>query len=313
MSNSADPIEILSDDEEAPAPATAPAASRRRPREEPAGSKDAAIDLDDDDAVAVMAAPPPSGRSDHPVTLDDDDPAEREAQRRRRDAAACRLCESDRLRNAYKLKACSHSFCRSCLVEHVERKLRRFLAHEVACPTCEVAMTILDVQTLSAAGKAARPRAAAPPPPLLPPGIPPHLAAALGLGGGGFGGGGFGGGGGASSSGGGGGAGALGRTTGTAAATKRLMREFQAIQKADTAKDGFEVSMADETDLWVPPHAPVCCRSHAAASSQHAFHTAPLHDSVSAQPLPRDPSTRHATIAAPRRRRRRPAAAAPPR
>ncbi len=256
-------IEILSDDDGpcAAPPAAVPAGtSRRRRREEEAaasssagigGGASAAIDLDDDDMLASLRpAPPPaaSGRADEPVALDDDGPAEREAQRRKREAAACKLCEAAQLCNAYKLHGCEHRFCRSCVAEYVERKLRRHLASEIACPTCAKDMAILDVQTLSA--KDSRPRmVAAPMPVMLPPGLPPHVAAALlqqhGAGAGesnGFGGGG--------GSGGSGGTGRPPRATGSAAATKRLMREFQAIQKADTSQHGFAVDLPDETDLY---------------------------------------------------------------
>ena len=38
------------------------------------------------------------------------------------------FCEATRLSNAYKLAACSHSFCRACLQTYVEKRLRRVLA-----------------------------------------------------------------------------------------------------------------------------------------------------------------------------------------
>lgn len=211
------------------------------------GSRDAAIEIlsDDEEPSEAPAKPVANGSADQPLMIDDD-PGERAARLLRKQTAACKLCEADRLDKAYTLGECKHSFCRACLVEYVERKLRRFLASEVACPVCSTSMTVGDVQAMSNSAKASRPREA-PPPPSLPPGLPPHLAAALGIG--------------------------LNdvvdgvaasskrprvdkpvshashRAGGTAAATKRLMRELQAIQKADTAADGFAVSLPDDTDL----------------------------------------------------------------
>lgn len=256
-------IEILSDEEDLAAPpptASAPPghiSRRRRLREESASSSSAgggggastAIDLDDDDELVALPPPPPrvsSGRADEPVALEDDDPAERAAQRRKYEAAACKICEAAVLRMAYKLHGCGHSFCRMCIAEYVERKLRRHLASEVACPTCAKALAILDVQTLSADGKDTRPRTVHHADSIvLPPGLPPHVAAAFLQRHGGAAGG--------SRSGGGGGMDGMGgppRATGSAAATKRLMREFQAIQKANTSQHGFDVELPDETDMY---------------------------------------------------------------
>lgn len=252
-------IEILSDDDDEDPAAPPPTASappvdnsrRRRLREESASSSSAgdgggastAIDLDDDDE---LVPPPPrvaSGRADEPVALEDDNPAERAAQRRRYEAAACKICEAAVLRLSYKLHGCGHSFCRKCIAEYVERKLRRHLASEVACPTCAKELAILDVQTLSADGKDTRQRSVHHADSIvLPPGLPPHVAAAFLQRHGGAAGG--------SRGGGGGGMGGPPRATGSAAATKRLLREFQAIQKANTSQHGFAVELPDETDMY---------------------------------------------------------------
>jgi len=45
-------------------------------------------------------------------------------------------------------------------------------------------------------------------------------------------------------------AGALGKAVGTSAATKRLMRELQSIQRCDQGEHGFSVALRDESDLY---------------------------------------------------------------
>ena len=62
---------------------------------------------------------------------------------------------------AHTLSECGHRFCRSCLHEYVDRKLRRGLASEVGCPRCSKQMSIFDVQTLSS-GPQQQERARAP-------------------------------------------------------------------------------------------------------------------------------------------------------
>ena len=222
----------LSSDEDEPAPAPAPAA---------ATSVITLSDTEDD-------PPPPQGLDkDQPVLIEDDedDLAEQQRKRQRREAAACKICEAPRFTRAYKLAECGHSFCRACISGYVERKLRRLLASEVTCPTCAKQLTIADVQALSPPSAPSATPSGGGLGGLLPPGVPTHIAAMLGLppapppshrGGGGP----------SSSS-----SGALGaRPVGSSVATRRLMKEFQSIRKAEPSSQGFDVELPDEDNLY---------------------------------------------------------------
>jgi hypothetical protein len=236
----ADDALVLSDDDDAPAssPAAAPA---------PAAAASA--------APSAPAAAAGTGDADAPLVLEDDDaPAQ---QRKRHKPAACALCDAARLSSPYKLAACGHSFCGACLRGFVGRKLRRVLASEVSCPTCDTQLTIADVQALNPPAAASSSRA---PPP--PPGVPAAVAAMLqrhgmhpsqlGLGAWGDG---FGGGPPAASRGGAPPAadpstfGA--RPVGSSVATRRLMKELQAIRKTEGSEEhGYGVSLPDEDNLY---------------------------------------------------------------
>ena len=193
-----------------------------------------------------------AGASDAPLDLDDDEALARALQAQydaEVAASTCPLCKRPQHRNGlYKLGECGHRFCHRCVRDHVQKGLAEGLASEIGCPTCGKQMTIKDVQEMSASAKAPEPPAPAPMPmPNVPAHIfarlPAHVQAHFGFMGGG---------------GGGGGAkrgrdeqfSTSRRVAGTAAATKRLMKELQAIQKAEPA--GFEVSVPDESYafLW---------------------------------------------------------------
>ena len=228
----------LSDDEDEPAAAPAPA---------PASGVIELSDDDDDEprAAATLAkkpaAPVGTGDADAPLTLDDDDDdAEAARQKRQKLAvAACKLCGAARLNGAFKLATCSHAFCRACLQDFVQKKLRRVLASEVTCPTCAQQLTINDVQTLSAPSSSGGggPSGHGD----LGGGIPPAMAQLLqrhgmsaeqlGLG---------------STS-----DAALGaRPVGSSVATRRLMKELQSIQKAGCPQHGFSVELPDPDNLY---------------------------------------------------------------
>ena len=235
-----------SDDEALVAPAPAPAA----PNGTGSSSADAFVIDDDDESLnpvpAAAAAPSNAGgtsASDAIAFLDDDDDdlAAAQAKRRRLEMAACKLCGAARLSNPYKLSECGHSFCRDCIRDFVSRKLRRVLASEVVCPTCSKQLTINDVNTLSAGGDSH---------------VPPHVATMMRatgmsaaqlvrLGGVSVGGGPHG-----------------GRPSevgpnvsghkpqGSSVATRRLMKELQAIRKGDAETQGFSVDLPDPDNLY---------------------------------------------------------------
>ena len=222
-----------------PDPAPAPAPPRRR---------GAGASADGGAASSGVAG----ASSDAPLDLDDDEALARALQAQydaEVAASTCPLCKRPQHRNGlYKLGECGHRFCHRCVRDHVQKGLAEGLASEIGCPTCGKQMTIKDVQEMSASAKAPEPPAPAPMPmPNVPAHIfarlPAHVQAHFGFMGGG---------------GGGGGAkrgrdeqfSTSRRVAGTAAATKRLMKELQAIQKADPA--GFEVSVPDESYafLW---------------------------------------------------------------
>ena len=222
-----------------PDPAPAPAPSRRR---------GAGASADGGAASSGVAG----ASSDAPLDLDDDEALARALQAQydaEVAASTCPLCKRPQHRNGlYKLGECGHRFCHRCVRDHVQKGLAEGLASEIGCPTCGKQMTIKDVQEMSASAKAPEPPAPAPMPmPNVPAHIfarlPAHVQAHFGFMGGG---------------GGGGGAkrgrdeqfSTSRRVAGTAAATKRLMKELQAIQKSEPA--GFEVSVPDESYafLW---------------------------------------------------------------
>ena len=219
MSAAQQTIVLSDDDDEAnDAPPSAAASGRHA---------DAPVDLCGDDDPEPPPQPQGSGQADAPVNLDDEpvDAAAREAQRRREAAAACRLCLSERLSNAYTLSECQHQFCRSCLTAYVGRKLRRILASEVGCPRCATQMTMQDVQTLGVGSQGSGTKRVR----------TEFDLSATGSSASGFGP---------------SGSSTLGRAVGTSVATKRLMRELQAIRKSDTSSQGFEVSLPYESDLY---------------------------------------------------------------
>ena len=164
------------------------------------------------------------------------------------DPVGCGLCGRwPSERELYALDECGHVFCESCVRLDVTKKVAEMMAHEVGCPTCGKQLSIRNVNDLAKsaepAGKRARPDGA------------------WGGGGGGGGGGGFG----MSWMGGGGGSHAAmlaqmtgvpmpsmsrPRVQGNPAATKRLMKELRAIQKADSESQGFDVSIPDESDVY---------------------------------------------------------------
>ena len=220
-----------------PDPAPAPAPSRR-------GGAGASA------AGGAASSGVAGASSDAPLDLDDDEALARALQAQydaEVAASTCPLCKRPQHRNGlYKLGECGHRFCHRCVRDHVQKGLAEGLASEIGCPTCGKQMTIKDVQQMSASAKAPEPPAPAPMPmPNVPAHIfarlPAHVQAHFGF------------------MGGGGGGAKRGRdeqlstsrrVAGTAAATKRLMKELQAIQKADPA--GFEVSVPDESYafLW---------------------------------------------------------------
>lgn len=246
-------IEILDSDDEAPDSAPAPTTTGANSSE--------AIELlsdDEDEVPPVATAQAPAATSSSSGAnssqaielLDDDDAGEAAAaqskRQRRAEPPACFLCESARLSNPYTLSECSHRFCRACLTTHVEKRLRRVLASEVVCPKCKKQLSISDVQALSGAAQRGD---AAPPPSSGLGGVPAHMVAMLqarGMLPPGFV---------ASSARGGGGGGSSssgpvgGRREGTSVATKRLMKELQAIRGSGDAQ-GFSVSVPDESDLY---------------------------------------------------------------
>lgn len=173
--------------------------------------------LDSDDECELTRVTAGSSSSAVIELLDDDDDnalgAALVPKRRRLEAGsgACSLCQTTRASNAFTLAACSHCFCRSCIATHVQKRLRRELASEVTCPTCKTQLSIANVQALSGAAQRGD---AAPPPPM-----PSSSSGFVG-----------------------------GRREGTSVATKRLMKEYQAIQKL--GDQGFSVAIPDDSDLY---------------------------------------------------------------
>ena len=248
-------IELSDGEDDAPPPP-----ARARAAAAAASSHDAIEILSDDDNEHDASVGPPgrgggtstsSGANvSQAIELDDDDvqqqplAAASSGKRRRQEegasassGAACGLCSASSLSSPFRLAECSHRFCRACLTTYVQKRLRRVLASDVVCPTCQTGLSISDVQSLSGAAERGD---AAPPPPSYH-GLPAHMVAALqrsgvsaahlGL------------------------AGPSsrsepvgGRRVGTSVATKRLMKELQAITKAPD--QGFSVSLPDESDLY---------------------------------------------------------------
>ena len=227
-----------SDDDEPPAARPPPRGSGT--------SKECAVELSDDDepptapAAAAPKAPAPTSAAAGPssssvdLTNDDDDTGPN-----------CGVCgRLPSARERYVLDECKHIFCEGCVRSHVSKKVSETLAHEIGCPKCGRQLSIGNVNEL---GKAAadpaskRPRSGPPPMPWGG-GGPAAMLAALAGGGfpgaGGFPGGGMMGGGGR----------ARKRVAGNPAATKRIMKELQAIQKSDSEAPPPE---------WKGPSAPL--------------------------------------------------------
>jgi hypothetical protein len=145
-------------------------------------SREDAVELSDDENPPSTAVDPPrppakdAGTQDAPLVLGEDgdeDPEAARAKRQRLAAAACQICLASQRRNSFTLAECGHKFCRNCLSSFVDRKLRRVLASEVACPTCSAGLTISDVQTLSSAATSSTPSLTG------NSGVPAHVAAAM--------------------------------------------------------------------------------------------------------------------------------------
>lgn len=199
-----------------------------------------AIELDDDtaDTFAITAAANKRQRRNN-----DGAGASADTAASNPSSATCSLCSAGCAAVTFQLAECGHRYCRSCISTHVQKRLRRVLPSEVVCPTCQKVLSIADVQSLSGAAE----RGDAAPPPPTAPYIPPHMLQMLQ------------------------GSGMAnpammralaagsssdsmrsepvgGRRQGTSVATKRLMKELQAITKA--ADQGFSVSLPDESDLY---------------------------------------------------------------
>eukprot|EP00051_Salpingoeca_urceolata_P001747 m.43766 g.43766 ORF g.43766 m.43766 type:complete len:291 (+) comp11659_c0_seq1:121-993(+) len=69
---------------------------------------------------------------------------------------ACLQCKQDfdDISDLYSLDACSHRFCFSCMDKHVADSLREKLATDVACPECDTALSVRDVQDFARRRKA---------------------------------------------------------------------------------------------------------------------------------------------------------------
>jgi ubiquitin-protein ligase len=182
------------------------------------GSQTAAIDLTDD---AVEATPGPAV----------DQTLERHI---------CALCgvAVPRGPGAYVLNGCRQSGCRrrnhrKCLEAHVAQELAEKVPDEVGCPACGKQLSIRDITELSRDIDGNRPSAEASPASKrhksTGPWPPASSSASIGRPGGG----------------------ALGRVAGSASATKRIMKELQAIQRSpEAASQGIAVSVPDEADAY---------------------------------------------------------------
>ena len=152
------------------------------------------------------------------------------------DVPGCGICgKLTGARESFRLDECGHSFCEGCVRGFVTKKVSETLAHEVGCPKCGRQLSIGNVNELAkSSGEpgAKRPRPGAPM--AWRGGGPAALLAHLAGVGGGMPGGGH----------------AGRRVAGNPAATKRIMRELQALQKAETAAQGFEVSVPDDSDAY---------------------------------------------------------------
>ena len=152
------------------------------------------------------------------------------------DVPGCGICgKLTGPRESFRLDECGHSFCEGCVRGFVTKKVSETLAHEVGCPKCGRQLSIGNVNELAkSSGEpgAKRPRPGAPT--AWRGGGPAALLAHLAGVGGGMPGGGR----------------AGRRVAGNPAATKRIMKELQALQRAGTAEQGFEVSVPDDSDAY---------------------------------------------------------------
>jgi ubiquitin-protein ligase len=180
------------------------------------GSQSAAIDLTDDAVEACPAA---------------------EAQTSERHI--CALCGVlvPRGAEAYVLNECRQTGCRrrnhrKCLEGHVARELAEKVPDEVCCPSCGKQLSIRDITELSRDVDGKRPSLVASPASKRHKSTgawPPSSSSFAGQPAGG----------------------ALGRVAGSAPATKRIMKELQAIQRAaPSASQGISVHVPDEADAY---------------------------------------------------------------
>ena len=131
------------------------------------------------------------------------------------DVPGCGICgKLTGARESFRLAECGHSFCEGCVRGFVRKKVAETLAHEVGCPKCGRQLSIANVNELAkSSGEpgAKRPRPGGPA--AWRGGGPAALLAQLTGGGGGL-----------------PGVGQAGRrAAGNPAATKRIMRELQAL------------------------------------------------------------------------------------
>ena len=230
-------ISLDSDDEDAHMPATGRGTSRDAPVElssdddadEPAAGSGAGRAGSSGAAVGTSSRAEGAAAGSSTSALVMDLTGEEE------DVPGCGICgKLTSARDSYRLDECGHGFCEGCVRSFVSKKVLETLAHEVGCPKCGRQLSIGNVNELaktSAEPGAKRPRPGAPTP--WRGGGPAALLAHL-AGGGGMPGGGQ----------------AGRRVAGNQAATKRIMKELQALRRAGTAAQGFEVSVPDESDAY---------------------------------------------------------------
>jgi len=153
------------------------------------------------------------------------------------------LCQRRPVEDAYVLDECSHRFHKECLKKFVQQQLAEKLAHEIGCPRCQKQLSIRNVQDLSVRREAPAPVAHSSMPPwaqqaasMMQLGVfrNGHPAASA-----------------ASASGTARGGGQGWRAAGSAAATKRILKELQAIHRSDEHEQGFSVEVPDESIVYV--------------------------------------------------------------
>lgn len=183
------------------------------------GSHAAAIDLTDD-AVEAMPGPAAGQASERHI---------------------CAICgvPVPRGPEAYVLNECRQTGCRrrnhrKCLEAHVARELAEKVPDEVGCPACGKQLSIRDITELSRDVDGKRPSFGASPSSKRhknTAGWPLASSPSVSMG---------------HSAG-----GAIGRVAGSASATKRIMKELQAIQRSsDSASQGIAVRVPDEADAY---------------------------------------------------------------